>query len=250
MSQYYNPHRSPNWNFGGSNWKLSRSKIDLFKECPRCFYIDNKLGVKRPPGYPFNLNTAVDTLLKKEFDLHRAKDKQHPLQKKYKIDARPVQHEELDIWRENFQGVQVAHKKTGMTVSGAIDDLWINSQDEYIVVDYKATSKAEDITELDKEWQNSYKRQMEVYQWLLRQKGYKVSNTGYFVYCNGIADKEAFDAKLEFDITLIAHEGDDSWVEPAIIDAHKCLSSADLPNPGQSCDYCGYRKAVGKVLDL
>ncbi|MEY2702863.1 MAG: hypothetical protein RLY43_1501, partial [Bacteroidota bacterium] len=30
--------RDSRWNYGGSNWKLSRSKIDLFIECPRCFY--------------------------------------------------------------------------------------------------------------------------------------------------------------------------------------------------------------------
>ena len=85
MSNFYNPHRGKDWNYGGSKWRLSRSKIDLFLECPRCFYFDNKLGTKRPPGYPFNLNTAVDTLLKQEFDAHRAKGTKHPLQKTYKL---------------------------------------------------------------------------------------------------------------------------------------------------------------------
>ncbi|MFH1286585.1 MAG: PD-(D/E)XK nuclease family protein [Candidatus Magasanikbacteria bacterium] len=221
----------------------------MFVSCPRCFYIDNRLGTKRPPGFPFNLNTTVDTLLKKEFDILRAKNKQHPLQKKYKIDAAPVAHEELDAWRENFQGIQVLHKKTGMTISGAIDGLWINSKDEYIVVDYKATSKDAEITALDQDWQDGYKRQMEVYQWLLRQKGYKVSNVGYFVYCNGRTDLEAFDGKIEFDITLIDYTGDDSWVEKTIVKAHTCLLSDELPDPGDDCDYCSYRKAVGEVLE-
>ncbi len=252
MSQYYKPHRNPKWNYipgVPNNWKLSRSKIDLFIGCPRCFYINNRLGTAHPPGYPFNLNTAVDTLLKKEFDIHRAKNKQHPLIEKYGVDARPVAHDDLDEWRENFKGIRFFHEKTGFTISGAIDDLWINSKKEYIVVDYKATSKNEDITELDQEWQDGYKRQMEVYQWLLRQNGYKVSNTGYFVYCNGKTDKKAFDAKLEFDITLIAYKGDDSWVEPTIIKAHECLNSDKLPSPGDDCDYCTYRKAVKVVLE-
>src|SRR6056297_1940583 len=180
----YNPRRSKSWNYGGDNWVLSRSKIDLFLKCPRCFYIDNKLGTKRPPGYPFNLNRAVDELLKKEFDILREKRETHKLIEEYGVDARPVAHEKLDEWRDNFKGVRYDHESTGLTVSGAIDDLWINSDDEYIVVDYKATSKNEEITDLDKDWQDSYKRQMEVYQWLLRQNGYPVSNTGYFVYCN------------------------------------------------------------------
>lgn len=247
MGQYYNPHRSQNWNYGGRFWKLSRSKIDLFLSCPRCFYLDNKLGIKRPPGYPFSLNSAVDFLLKKEFDIHRAKNKTHPLIAKYHIDAKPVAHKDLDEWRENFEGVKFFHQPTGMTISGAIDDLWINSKKEFIVVDYKSTSKDEKIEKLDKDWQDGYKRQMEIYQWLLRQKGYLVSNTGYFVYCNGNTDKKAFDAKLEFDITLIAYQGSDNWVEKTINEAKKCLENKTIPPAGKDCDYCAYRKAVCQV---
>lgn len=243
MSQYYKPNKHPNWLFNPNeknNFKLSRSKIDLFMECPRCFYIDNRLGTARPPGFPFALNSAVDHLLKKEFDIHRAKNKKHPLIEKYGVDAVPVAHEQLDQWRENFKGVQFVHPQTALTITGAIDDLWINSKGEYIVVDYKSTSKDEKIEALDKDWQDGYKRQMEVYQWLLRQNGHKVSNTGYFVYCNGIKDKEAFDAKLEFDITLIPYKGNDNWVEKAIIDAHKCLMGDQIPPASLDCDYCAY----------
>jgi CRISPR/Cas system-associated exonuclease Cas4 (RecB family) len=244
MSKYYNPKRNAKWNYGGENWKLSRSKIALFLECPKCFYLDNKLGVRRPPGFPFKINDAVDELLKKEFDIHRAKNKQHPLQEEYEIDARPVTHEELDTWRENFKGIQYEHPETGMTITGAIDDLWINSEDEYIVVDFKATSSKDEITELNKDHHEGYKRQLEIYQWLLRQKGYKVSNTGYIVYANGRTDLKAFDGKVEFDVTLIAHEGNDDWVEKAIKAAYKCLQSDTVPESGEDCDFCNYRQAV------
>lgn len=248
MSQYYNPKRGPAYNYGGSKWKLSRSKIDLYTECPKCFYLDNKLGVKRPPGFPFALNSAVDELLKKEFDILRKKGETHELIDRYGVDARPVAHDELDIWRHNFQGVQHYHEPTGFWVSGAIDDLWINSQGEYIVVDYKSTSKNEDITELNKEWQEGYKRQMEVYQWLLRRNGYPVSQTGYFVYCNGITDVEKFDAKLEFRITLIDHKGDDSWMEPKLKEIKQVLDSDEVPAADPECDFCAYREAVAGIL--
>jgi len=240
MSEYYKPQRIEAWNYGGKQWKLSRSKIDLFRQCPRCFYIDNKLGTKRPPGFPFAINSAVDTLLKKEFDIHRAKEEQHPLQKQYGIDARPVAHEKLDIWRENFKGVRYEDKKTGLVITGAIDDLWINSQGEYLVVDYKATAKEEPVVALDKEWQDGYKRQMEVYQWLLRKNGLKVSKTGYFVYCTGKLDREAFDGKIDFAVNLIAYEGDDSWVEGIIGEIKKCLDSEQIPESGENCEFCDY----------
>lgn len=246
MSQYYNSQHTRGLYIPSSTepFKLSRSKIDLFLNCPRCFYYDRRLGVSRPPGFPFTLNSAVDTLLKQEFNIHRAKGTRHPLQEKYGVDARPVGHEELTKWRHNFTGIQYLHEPTNFLVFGAIDDLWQNSQGEYIVVDYKATAKAEEITELDKDWHEGYKRQMEVYQWLLRQNGYKVSDTGYFVYCNGIADAKAFDQKLEFRVNLIPYIGKTAWVEKTIIKAHKCLNSGKIPEVSSDCDYCSYVVAI------
>jgi len=233
--------RSADWNYGGFKWRLSRSKIDLFMECPRCFYLDNKLGVARPKGFPFNLNSAVDHLLKKEFDVHRVASTTHPLMSKYGIDAVPFRHKDIDIWRDNFKGVEFFHKDTGFTVSGALDDVWIHPKGELMVVDYKSTSKDEEVN-LDAEWQDGYKRQMEVYEWLLRQNGFKVSDTGYFVYANGKKDRKAFDGKLEFDVTIIPYTGDDSWVESTLPDIKKLLESDNIPNPNPSCDYCLYRK--------
>lgn len=243
MSDFYSAKRGAGWNYGGKSWKLSRSKIELFMECPRCFYIDNKLGTKRPPGPPFSINSAVDHLLKQEFDAHRKRGIQHPLQEKYNIDAVPASHENLDEWRENFKGIQFVDKKTGMTISGAIDDLWVNSKGEYIVVDYKATAKDEPVTELTQEWQNGYKRQMEIYQWLLRQLGYKVSNTGYFVYCTGRLDREAFDGRIDFDVNLIEYQGNDSWVRGVIDDIEVCLESDSIPEGSHQCDFCAYAQA-------
>jgi hypothetical protein len=52
-------------------YKISRSKIELFTECPRCFYLEVVKGVKRPSMPGFSLNSAVDELLKKEFDILR-----------------------------------------------------------------------------------------------------------------------------------------------------------------------------------
>jgi len=190
------------------------------------------------------LNVAVDKLLKKEFDIHRAASTAHPFMQAYKIDAVPFQHEKLDIWRDSLGGgVQYLHEKTNLLISGGIDDVWINSQGELFVVDYKATSKDEEVN-LDAEWQMSYKRQMEIYQWLFRRNGFKVSNVGYFVYCNGNTDKEAFDGKLEFDVKIIPYEGNDNWVENAIIDAHRCLISDKIPSMSEDCDFCRYRQAV------
>jgi hypothetical protein len=249
MSDFYTPKRTRGLYEPGSTvpFKLSRSKIDLFIECPRCFYIDRKLGVGRPPGYPFALNSAVDTLLKKEFDMHRQAGSQHPIQENYGIDCVPVAHDDLEQWRHNFTGVQYLHEPTNFLVFGAIDDLWQNREGEYVVVDYKSTAKEGRIEELNKDWHIGYKRQMEVYQWLLRQKGYKVSSTGYFVYANGQTDREAFDAQLEFDVTLIDYVGDDRWVEETLGSAKRTLDTDTIPPAGVDCDYCAFIEARAGV---
>jgi len=250
MSKYYQGKRSKNIYIPGSPapFKLSRSKIDLFRDCPRCFYVDRRLGVDRPPGFPFTLNSAVDALLKKEFDLHRARGTKHPLMEKYGIDAVPIPNENLDAWRNNFKGVQYLHEPTNLLVFGAIDDLWQNPRAQYIVVDYKSTSKNKQITELDEPWHEGYKRQMEVYQWLLRRNGYDVSDTGYFVYGNGNTDREAFEGRLEFELTVIPYTGSDAWIETTIHEIHDCLNSPTIPNANPECDYCTYREAVMEAV--
>lgn len=249
MSDYYNAQRTKNLYEPGSAipFKLSRSKIDLSLECPRCFYLDRRLGVGRPPGFPFNLNSAVDALLKREFDSYRVSGSQHPLQEHYGIDCVPVAHAELESWRHNFTGVQYHHEATNFLVFGAIDDLWQNSMGEYVVVDYKATAKEGTIDALDAPWHIGYKRQMEVYQWLLRHKGYPVSDTGYFVYANGKADSAAFDARLEFEVTLIPYTGNDDWVEGALVDAKAVLDGDTMPPAAHACDFCAFYEARTKV---
>jgi len=250
MSQYYNPKRTKNIFDPHSSeaFKLSRSKVDLFLRCERCFYLDRRLGVGQPPGFPFNLNSAVDTLLKKEFDFHRINQTAHPLMAAYGVAAVPFQHERMDEWRDSLRrGVQYLHEPTNLLLTGGVDDIWVDEGGALIVVDYKATSKDDEVT-LDADWQIGYKRQMEFYQWLLRRNGFEVSSTGYFVYCNGKTDRAAFDAKLEFDIKLIPYVGNDGWVEPAIERIHECLMRESFPPPGVECDYCLYREAVMSVL--
>lgn len=248
MSQYYNPNRKKYLYDPDSKYpfRISRSKIDLFINCPKCYYLDRRLGVAQPPGYPFSLNSAVDFLLKKEFDIHRVKKTKHPLMEQYGVDAIPLSHEKIDEWRDSFRrGITATIDHTNIIISGGVDDVWINPKGKFIIVDYKATSKEGEIN-LDAPWQDGYKRQMEIYQWLFKKNKYPVSRTGYFVYCNGKTDREAFDGKLEFDTTIIPYKGDTSWVEKTVHDAISCLQGGTIPGSGEDCDYCKYRKAVLK----
>ncbi len=227
-------------------YKVSRSKIELFTQCARCFWLEARLKIKRPSGPPFQINKAIDELLKKEFDSYRAKAAAHPLMTEFSVPAIPFAHGDLDKWRQNFVGVQALHEPTNLLVFGAVDDIWVNEAGELMVVDYKATSKQSEIS-LDADWQISYKRQMEVYQWLLRQNGFVVNDTGYFVYANGRVDLDGFHDRVEFRTKIIPYTGSDSWVEPTLQKMKDCLEG-DMPEIGTAamggdCDFCMYAKA-------
>ena len=237
----YNPE-------GEKPFKLSRSKVDNFVSCKRCFYIDRRLGVGQPPGFPFNINSAVDELLKNEFDQYRELGKPHPYMESVDRNLIPYKHEKLDEWRENFKGVQFHDKETNFILTGAVDDLWFDlDTEEVIVVDYKATSKNSEVS-IDAEWQQGYRRQMDFYQWLLRKNDLNVSDVGYFVYCNGDRKKATFDNKVHFKVSVLEYIGNSSWIENTIVEIKELLDQNNTPEFEDDCTYCSYIQDIDSVV--
>jgi CRISPR/Cas system-associated exonuclease Cas4 (RecB family) len=231
-------------------FKISRSKIDLFLECPRCFYLDARLGVKRPQTPAFTLNSAVDSLLKNEFDLLRKKGKSHELMKKYKIDAVPFDHEDLPLWRgevNRFSGAVVLDKETNLIIDGLVDDVWIDKNGELLIVDYKSTSTVKEIS-LEDEYKQRYKTQMEIYQWIFRKMGFKVSDKGYFVFANATKNRPSFDGRLEFEMSIVEHVGDSSWMPKTLKEIKQNLLSDEIPKSAEYCEFCAYRENAGRTL--
>ncbi len=249
MGNYWKERNKPYQPGQVDKFKVSRSKIELYTQCPRCFWLDARLKIKRPSSPPFNINKAIDELFKKEFDVHRIAGTQHPLMKKFKVDAVPYQHKDMDTWRANFTGVSTHHAPTNLHVFGAVDDVWVNPNGEIMVVDYKATAKDKPVTALGAPggWQDMYRRQMEVYQWLLRQNGHKVSDTGYFVYATGTQDRDGFNDRIDFETFVFPHHGNSDWVEPTLIEMKNVLDG-DMPEVGTAamggpCEHCEYARS-------
>jgi len=246
MADYWRERSQPYKPGQKTPFKVSRSKIELYMQCPRCFWLDVRLKIKRPDGPPFNINKTIDELFKKEFDSYRKKGEPHPMMLDHNIKAIPFTHVDLNKWRTNFTGVVALHEPTNLHVFGAVDDIWVTENGELLVVDYKATSKQSDVS-IDSEWQISYKRQIEVYQWLLRQNGFTVNDTGYFVYTNGRVDLDGFFDRVEFRTKIIPYKGNASWVEPTLIKMKECMES-EMPAVGTAamggeCDFCAYARS-------
>jgi hypothetical protein len=234
-------------------FRISRTQIEAFVECPRCFYFNHRYGIRRPDGPPYTINNLVDSLLKKEFDAHRLARTAHPIMTKYELDVVPFQHVMIDEWRENFKGMTWLDPRTNLLITGAIDDIWQQRCDsKLIVVDYKATGKKSEIT-LDhtlpkNEWIISYKRQMEIYTWLLRKQDLDVDDRGFFLFAQGRHDGDGFDQKIEFDVSLLPYAGNCDWIEPVLLDIKACLMQPSLPPAPADCEYCGYIAAAKRGL--
>src|SRR3984885_4086133 len=121
---YYRERSQPYQPGQTAPFKVSRSKIELYKQCPRCFWLDVRLKITRPSSPPFNINKTIDELYKKEFDVHRTAGTQHPIMIEHKLaGVVPYVHEKLDDWRHTFTGVVAEHKPTNLHVFGAVDDI-------------------------------------------------------------------------------------------------------------------------------
>lgn len=224
--------------------KLSRNAIEQFTRCPRCFYLQRKLGVQPPFSFPLTLANATDALLKQEFDRVRATGESHQLWTREGLNVRAFQHDNIEVWRSNFKGIRIQHEATGAEIFGAVDDLWLNLDTQTLhVVDYKSTSKQGDPT-LDTTWAASYRRQLEIYQWLFWKAGFLVHPTAYILYVNGSKSTPFYNAGgiglMQFSTTLHAVVGDTSWIDSSINRAVDCLNSHELPNSNPNCDNCRY----------
>ena len=149
-------------------FKISRSKFSNFLSCKRCFYLDRVIGLKEPSMPGWALNSAVDELLKKEFDQYRKDQKPHPVMIKHNLNFIPFQHKDLDIWRNSLKGgISYLDEKTNLIIHGGIDDIWFDLETKKIaVVDYKAQSTVYPVSTtsyLNSEWHLSYKLQMDIY---------------------------------------------------------------------------------------
>ena len=130
--------------------------------------------------------------------------------------------------------------------------MWVNPADNMLyIVDYKSTANLSadpKPVSLDGQWKAGYKRQMEMYQWILRRKGFQVSDIGYFLYVDGqhlgydgMIDEDPTTATMKFKTAIIEYQGDDDWVEAAIFRAKEILEMEEPPEHFWRCD-------VGRVL--
>lgn len=237
--------RPSNYQIGQSDsFKISRSKLEDFVRCPRCFVLDRREWIKPPSGPSFTLNSAVDRLLKNEFNACRALQTVHPALAQLGFGFVPYQDDRIDAWQNSRVGVQYLDLRTNFLLYGAIDDLWLDPDTGSLhVVDYKTTSRSEPVTELgDAEYQNGYRRQLEIYSFLLSKNGLEICPTAYWFYATARKNADSFNMKLEFDPTIIAYTCETHWIESTLVQMKNVLETPGLPESSGGCEMCSYAK--------
>lgn len=230
--------------------KLSRSKLELFMQCKRCFYLDIKLGIKQVSSPPYTINNAIDILLKKEFDYYRAIQKPHPIFREFNLEhVLPYAHAEVINWRSQSKGIRYLFEKQNIELYGVIDDVWQYNERELIIVDYKATGKKDVVTKLSESgFVSQYKRQLDIYAFLFKKNNFLVSSTGYFVYTSALSDVKMFHNKLYFVTHLIPYTLSTSWVEKSINDVRLLLDQSHIPSYTDTCTFCEYNRKQSELL--
>ena len=159
-------------------YEVSRSQIQSFMNCPACFWMNRVKGIKFPGMPGFLLNTATDTLLKKDFEKYREIQKPHPFMERNGLGHLvPFKHDEFETWTKSLQlGLRVNHEPSNLIIGGGLDDVWHDpASDEIFVVDYKSTAgkRNEDLTGLEEITLNGVYKES--------YKGKWICINGYFV---------------------------------------------------------------------
>ena len=235
---------------------LSRTAIDEFLKCQKCFYFKRRLGLKPPRLIPLTLAIATDAILKNDFDeVRQSGGQSHYVWETHDLNVHAFSHPDMEDWRNNFRGIRYLHEPTNQEITGAIDDVWERLDTGQLhVVDYKSTSKKDD-PDIESGWGFGYKRQMEVYQWLFRKNGFDIHETGYFLYINGRKDTAFYDeetggetvGRMLFRTTLIPYDGDTGWVDDIIYQCKDTLRSDEIPEGSEGCDSCRYFRERSEI---
>jgi hypothetical protein len=119
--------------------KISRATLQLYLECPRCFWLAKKFKIKRPKPYPYTLNSLIDILLKSEFDEARNKKEPHDIFKQHRVEAIPFpDYSKIKEWRNN--GIAYYFPELNAKLYGKIDEVVMFLIDQTLSpIDFKAT---------------------------------------------------------------------------------------------------------------
>lgn len=207
--------------------KLSPSSLNLFKDCPRCFWLKIIKDISRPEGIFPSLPSGIDKVMKAHFDKHRAKGEVPK-----ELDLKGIKLfddvAKLKVWTSNFKGIAFTDAE-GNILHGAVDEI-LQRENKLIVLDFKTRGfPCKDDTH------EHYVDQLNIYNFLLRKNGYETEDYSYLLFFH---PKEVTEkGTIVFNIDLKKIDVDIASAERLWKAALKCLEGKE-PAPNKECGYC------------
>lgn len=214
-------------------YKFSPSSLSLLKECPRCFWLHFNKNIKRPDTIFPSLPSGMDRILKVHFDSFRDRGELPPELEELNGNVKLFDNVELlNIWRNNFKGIQWTDKK-GNLFKGAIDNI-LQKGKKLVVLDYKTRGYP-----LKDDTAKHYQDQLDIYNFLLRKNSYETKNYAYLLFYH--PDKVNAEGEILFHTDLIKMSISIGNAEKIIKNALKTLEG-DMPNCAEECGFCKWRE--------
>ncbi len=213
--------------------KLSPSALNLFLDCPRCFWLEKVKNIKRPRGIFPSLPSGMDRAIKVHFDGFRQKKTLPP--EMQGADFQGVQlfgdQGKLELWRSWRTGLVYQDAESGAALSGALDDLLVRDG-QYIPFDYK--TKGSPTTEEDAV--KYYQNQLDCYALLLDANRMPTAGFAYLLYYSPKCVHE--NGEVSFQVQPIRVATDVTRAKKKLRDASTLIRQETLPPLNPSCEYC------------
>src|SRR3989338_6904933 len=223
------------------NLRLSPSALNIFLDCPKCFWLEKNRSIKRPRGIFPSLPGGMDSVIKTYFDTYRTKDAMPP-EVKGKLQGKLFSSmSKLEKWRSWLQTELSYEDKTiNAALSGALDDC-LEDDGFYIPLDYKTRG-----SELIEDPRKYYQTQLDCYCLILDASGFKTKGIAYLLYYWPL---EVFEeGMMRFKVEPIRIETNIDSAKKIFRDAVACLKQ-EMPSASPNCEYCKFvlaRKAERK----
>lgn len=219
------------------SYRLSPSRINLFFECKRCFWLKVNENVKRPSG-PFpSLPSGMDQEIKNHFDRFRERGEVPPELEEADIEVEPFSDREfLEKARDWRQEPKWRDPETGALLRGAVDDL-LEQDGKIIVMDYKTRGYP---PKQDMGAPSYYRRQVNLYNLILRENGYRTADFGLILYY--YPDYVEKDGNFVFHRELRRVPVDIKKARKSVRDAVEVLDG-EIPPHSDGCDFCEWNAA-------
>jgi hypothetical protein len=213
---------------------LSKSSLEGFKSCPRCFWLEKNAKLKKPEGIKASIMDGIDDAMKRVAE-HAVLNCAPAHYLREVQGAKPFRNRALlntfMSWR-TFQARIKAGKHEAL-IWGQLDDL-IEWQDGRVSPwDFKSNGK-------ERDWEDYTERyntlQADMYEILLKAQGLTTTGEAYFTYSWPVVSAKGV---MEFDFKTVKTKPDANRAIKVISEALDCLGGPE-PESNPECEYCSF----------